>query len=357
MYTHADLSSKTKGPPFAPLFNARANNPVHSFPAAKTSPSSSALPVGTPSLPQNVIMAKAVLVDNAEENAPEGVVVAEAVPVVSAPAVSAQVLPAQEPLVPSQALSAQVLPAQGPLVPAQAAPADWLQAIQCYDLNEPFHVRIGAVAGDYYPGAIPAAMADKKVLSMKVKTATGEVRVMHSVPETLVAVGYYNGVDALKEAIRHAKRFKDHAKQTPGKPDNYLNMLVELDSLQELDVKDARGKVFPEYCIFNAPKNMFYDIQLILKCGMFSQPREIPVQNWYLNFVGTKIEYGFYHKNSENPNSSKHRRAPTTFSTPQTPSSSCPASAPSSRRPTPTTPTPAAAPWARRRRRRWAWTR
>ena len=118
-------------------------------------------------------------------------------------------------------------------------------------MNEPFHVRIGAVAGSYYPRKIPAAMADNKVLSMKVKTATGEVKVVHGVPHTLVAVGYYKGDFALRDSIGHAKRFMDHANevaQTGERPVNYLgiNMLVELESRQELDVKDARGKVFPE---------------------------------------------------------------------------------------------------------------
>ena len=51
------------------------------------------------------------------------------------------------------------------------------------------------------------------------------------------------------------------------KPANYsgINMLVELESRQELDVKDARGKVFSECCIFSVPKNLFYDIQFVLK--------------------------------------------------------------------------------------------
>ena len=86
-----------------------------------------------------------------------------------------------------------MLSAQGPLVAAQAAPGAWLQAIEAYNLNQPFPVRIGDVAGDYYPGAIPAAMAEKTVLSMKVATATGEVEVMHGVAQTLVAVGHYTG--------------------------------------------------------------------------------------------------------------------------------------------------------------------
>ena len=93
-------------------------------------------------------------------------------------------------------------------------------------------------------------MADKPVLSMKAAPGTGEGRVMHAVPHTLVAVGFYNGDDALKDAIRHAKRFMDHAKQTPGKPDSYLNMLVELDSLQELKIIDARLKVFQNFYMY-----------------------------------------------------------------------------------------------------------
>ena len=63
---------------------------------------------------------------------------------------------------------------------------------------------------------------------------------MHAVPHTLVALGYYSGVDALKEASRHSKRFMDHANQTPGKPDSYLNMLVELDSRQEIQPRNLR---------------------------------------------------------------------------------------------------------------------
>ena len=68
----------------------------------------------------------------------------------------------------------------------------------------------------------------------------GGVQVMHAVPHTLVALGYYSGVDALKEASRHSKRFMDHANQTPGKPDSYLNMLVELDSRQEIQPRNLR---------------------------------------------------------------------------------------------------------------------
>ena len=92
-------------------------------------------------------------------------------------------------------------------------------------------------------------MADKTVLAMKVASGTGDLRVMHAVPHTLVAVGFYNGDDALKEAIKNAKRFMERANQTVGKPASYLgiNMLMELESRQELDVKDARGKVFPEF--------------------------------------------------------------------------------------------------------------
>ena len=85
-------------------------------------------------------------------------------------------------------------------------------------LHEQFPLRIGDVAGDYYPGVIPAAMADKTVLSMKVASGTGEVRVMHAVPHLLAAVGLYKGDDAFKEAIGHAKRSMNHVNQTVGKP-------------------------------------------------------------------------------------------------------------------------------------------
>ena len=130
-------------------------------------------------------------------------------------------------------------------------PVDWLQAIQCYDLNEPFHVRIGAVAGSYYPRKIPAAMADKKLLSMKVKTETGEVEVVHGVPHTLAALVYCDkdeksawdmGLKMSKKAMEQANKVA----QTGEKPANYLNsnMLVELDSLQELCLKDQNNQVF-----------------------------------------------------------------------------------------------------------------
>ena len=117
-------------------------------------------------------------------------------------------------------------------------------------LHEPFPLRIGDVAGDYYPGVIPAAMADKTVLSMKVASGTGEVRVMHSVPETLVAVGCFN---ALKKAIARSKECMDHAdhvQQSGEKPVKYngIDMLVDLDSLQELEVvTSAPGKVFQNF--------------------------------------------------------------------------------------------------------------
>ena len=195
----------------------------------------------------------------------------EAVPA-QAPVVSPQALPVQ-------ALPAQALPAQGPLVPAQAVPVDWLQAIQCYDLNEPFHVRIGAVAGSYYPRKIPAAMADNKVLSLKVKTATGEVRVMHSVPETLVAVGYYKGDDALREAIRNSKRFMEHANEIVGKPASYLgiNMLVELESRQELKIIDARLKVFQNFYMYT--RFEFSHTNVLFCTHVVSQPREYKLSN------------------------------------------------------------------------------
>jgi len=105
------------------------------------------------------------------------------------------------------------------------------------DLNTDFPLRIGDVAGEYYPGAIAVHMADKTVLAMKVASETGEVRVMHAVPHTLAAVGFYKGDDALREAIRNSKRFMDHANQNVGKHISYLGItvLVELESRQELN--------------------------------------------------------------------------------------------------------------------------
>ena len=72
---------------------------------------------------------------------------------------------------------------------------------------------------------------------------------MHAVPHTLKAVGFYNGDDALRKSIEMSKEFFKQANQNPGKPasDVGINMLMELDSRQELNVKDARGKVFPEF--------------------------------------------------------------------------------------------------------------
>ena len=96
-------------------------------------------------------------------------------------------------------------------------------------------------------------MADKPVLSMKAASATGDVRVMHSVPHTMAAV-VYSGKDEnpWDEAVKMSRRAWQQANETVEKPANYsgINMLVELDSLQELKVKDARGKVFSEFCIF-----------------------------------------------------------------------------------------------------------
>ena len=85
----------------------------------------------------------------------------------------------------------------------------------------------------------------------------GEVRGMHSVPHTLLAVGIYNG--SLKEATRCSKDFMNHAKQTPGKPDSYVNMLVELDSLQEISVPTgARGQVFQIF--YFHPRFIFFQV-------------------------------------------------------------------------------------------------
>ena len=120
------------------------------------------------------------------------------------------------------------------------------------DLNTDFPLRIGSVAGDYYqpvyPGAIPMDSADKTVLAMKVASGTGGVGAKHSVPQLLVAV-VYSGKDektAWDEALKTSRRAMQQANETFEKPANYsgINMLVELDSLQELDVKDSTIKVF-----------------------------------------------------------------------------------------------------------------
>ena len=74
---------------------------------------------------------------------------------------------------------------------------------------------------------------------------------MHAVPHTLAAVVYSDKDKrtAWEMAFRVSKRAMEHANQTVGKPTSYvgINMLMELDSRQELNVKDARGKVFPEF--------------------------------------------------------------------------------------------------------------
>ena len=121
------------------------------------------------------------------------------------------------------------------------------------DLNTDFPLRIGSVAGDSYPGAIPMDSADKTVLAMKVASATGGVGVKHAVPHTLVAVGVHNGENALKKAIARSKECMDHAdhvQQSGEKPVKYngIDMLVDLDSLQELEVvTSAPGKVFQNF--------------------------------------------------------------------------------------------------------------
>ena len=120
------------------------------------------------------------------------------------------------------------------------------------------------------PGVIPAAMADKTVLSMKAASGTGDVRVMHSVPETLVAVGHYKGDDALKVAIRNSKEFMQRANevaQTGEKPANYLgiNVLVELESRQEMKVIDARGKVFQNVVFLPYKSNCTNRYDCVLK--------------------------------------------------------------------------------------------
>ena len=76
---------------------------------------------------------------------------------------------------------------------------------------------------------------------------------MHGVPHTLAALVYCDKDEksawdmALKTSKRAIEQANDVA-QTGEKPANYLNsnMLVELDSLRELDIIDVRGKVFSE---------------------------------------------------------------------------------------------------------------
>ena len=75
-------------------------------------------------------------------------------------------------------------------------------------MNTDFPLRIGDVAGEYYPGAIAVHMADKTVLAMKVATEMGEVRGMHAVPHTLAGVVYCDKDEksAWDEALKTSKR-------------------------------------------------------------------------------------------------------------------------------------------------------
>ena len=103
-------------------------------------------------------------------------------------------------------------------------------------MSTDFPLRIGSVAGDSYPGAIPVHMADKTVLAMKVASETGEVRVMHAVPHTLVALGKYNRMD---NAVLHTQRFMERANNVDlanAEKFNGLDMLVGLDSRQEIKI-------------------------------------------------------------------------------------------------------------------------
>ena len=77
---------------------------------------------------------------------------------------------------------------------------------------------------------------------MKVASGTDGVRVMHAVPHTLAAVGFYNGDDALRKSKELSKEFFKRANevaQTGEKPANYHypNVLVELDSLPGVECK------------------------------------------------------------------------------------------------------------------------
>ena len=73
--------------------------------------------------------------------------------------------------------------------------------------------------------------------------------------------------DELDAHATHIRRIGRVARMETcvGKPANYLNynMLVELDSLEELDIIDARGKVFSEFC-------NFCQLFLVLNCTEIS---------------------------------------------------------------------------------------
>jgi 3-deoxy-D-manno-octulosonic acid (KDO) 8-phosphate synthase len=63
---------------------------------------------------------------------------------------------------------------------------------------------------------------------------------MHAVPHTLAAVGVQKGEHALKNSIQKCKEYMDRANNvamTGEKPASFvgINMLVDLDSLQELE--------------------------------------------------------------------------------------------------------------------------
>ena len=102
---------------------------------------------------------------------------------------------------------------------------------------------------------------------------------MHAVPHTLKAVGFYNGDDALREAIRNSKIFMDHANQTVGKPASYLgiNMLKELESRQELKIIDARLKVFQNFHIHT--RFGFFYTNVLFYTHIDSQLREYKLLN------------------------------------------------------------------------------
>jgi len=200
---------------------------------------------------QPVIMrAHAEWVD--DEQAKNMIVLAEAVPVKAVLVEAGQ--PGEEMHAAEDKQPEEAVPGGDMQLVEEQQPAQDIEPVQAvqlhdkYGLNEPFQLRIGDFASDYYPDALPVDMADKTVLSMKVASETGEVCVMHSVPHTLAAV-YFGGKEekiAWDESLKTSKRAMQQANETVEKPFNYsgINMLVELESRQELQFVDARLKVF-----------------------------------------------------------------------------------------------------------------
>jgi hypothetical protein len=107
---------------------------------------------------------------------------------------------------------------------------------------------------------------------------------MHSVVHMLMAVKYdeYSGKDkktAWDELVKTCKRAMEQANEIVERPANYsgINMLVELDSLQELNVKDSNNKVFR---IFNFSYHNHF-------CTEFVGARGLPPRAYYFCFTVT----------------------------------------------------------------------